>query len=462
MPSTTRRRPANRASPLEAADPATARWYRELAAGFHREAAAGVQKENVKSVHSSMRSPRIAERTAVRSRAWIVLLGCGIIAAMHVWKLPGALAFIRQDLGTSLVQSGVLLGIVQVGALLLGLCGSLVSEKVGLRTTIVIGLTMLALGSLAGALSQETWQLMVTRAFEGIGFLLVTLAAPPLIRVTTEQGRVSQAMGCWSAFQGIAVFLAVLVSTVLLRGLEWVNWQMWWLLMGVVSALMVVIVIRTVPVDHGRAVDFRSTFRAIGTTLQTSMPWVISVIFACYTLQWGAIIGFLPDIVGEQDGFTVGIATAVVGGANGAGNVISGQLLKRGFSPRLLVMIGMVSMIITTVLIFAPDWGSVVGGEWIQLTIAVAFSGIAALIPSTITRIAVDVAPPGGSVSAVMGLMIQVYNAANFVGPIVLTAIATAVGGWHLSWLMTSAAALLGAVLGAVFLSTRRLRMSFA
>lgn len=413
------------------------------------------------SARRSMDSPQIAEVNAIRSRAWIVLLGCGIVAAMHVWKLPGALAFIREDLGMSLVQSGLLLGIVQVAALLLGLCGSLISEKVGLRTTIVIGLTMLALGSLMGALSQETWQLMVTRAFEGIGFLFVTLAAPPLIRVTTDRGRVSQVMGWWSAFQGIAVFLAVLVSTVLLSGLEWVNWQIWWMTMGIVSALMAVIVIRIVPVDHGRAVDFRSTLSAIGATLQTSMSWVISVIFACYTLQWGAIIGFLPDIVGDQDAVTVGIATAVVGGANGAGNVISGQLLKRGFSPRLLVLIGMISMIITTVLIFAPDWGSVVGGKWVQLAIAVFFSGIAALIPSTITRIAVDVAPPGGAASAVMGLMIQVYNAANFVGPIVLTAIATAVGGWHLSWVMTSAAALLGAVLGAVFLSPRRLQMSF-
>lgn len=302
---------------------------------------------------------------------------------------------------------------------------------------------------------------MVTRAFEGIGFLLVTLAAPPLIRITTDQGRVSQAMGWWSAFQGIAVFLAVLVSTVLLSGLEWVNWQIWWMIMGLVSALMAVIVIRTVPSDHVRAVDFRSTLSAIGATLQTSMPWVISVIFACYTLQWGAIIGFLPDIVGDQDAVTVGIATAVVGGDNGAGTVISGQLLKRGYSPRLLVLIGMINMIITTVLIFAPDWDSVVGGKWVQLTIAVFFSGIAALIPSTITRIAVDVAPPKGSASAVMGLMIQVYNAANFVGPIMLTAIATAVGGWHLSWVMTAAAALLGVILGAVFLSPRRLQMSF-
>ena len=47
------------------------------------------------------------------------------------------------------------------------------------------------------------------------------------------------AMGWWSAFQGIAVFLAVLVSTVLLDGTGWVNWQFWWMVMGVLTAAMI-------------------------------------------------------------------------------------------------------------------------------------------------------------------------------------------------------------------------------
>lgn len=395
------------------------------------------------------------------SRAWIVIVACGVVAAMHVWKLPGALTFIREDLGMSLVQSGTLLGIVQVGAMVLGLGGSILSERIGLRTTMLVGLSLLALGSLAGAFSQQTWQLMTTRGFEGIGFLLVTLVAPPLIRLSANHGRVSQAMGWWSAFQGMAVFLAVLVSTVLLDGLGWVNWQIWWVIMGVLSTAMIPISLRLVPSDSAHAVDLGLALSKIGHTLKTLMPWIISLIFACYTLQWGAIIGFLPDIVGGHSGFLVGTATAVVGGANGVGNVIGGQLLKRGVPPRTLVATGMISMIITTVVIFAPDWASVPGGVWIQLTAAIVFSGVAALIPASITRIAVDVAPPDGSASAVMGLMIQVYNAANFVGPVVLTSIAAAVGGWHLSWVMTVSAALIGLALGAVFLSPRRLRITF-
>lgn len=394
-------------------------------------------------------------------RTWIAIVACGVVAAMHVWKLPGALTFIRQDLGMSLVQSGTLLGIVQVGAMVLGLSGSILSERIGLRTTMLVGLSMLSLGSLVGAFSQQTWQLMTTRGFEGIGFLLVTLVAPPLIRQNTSQDRASVAMGWWSAFQGIAVFLAVLVSTVLLDGMGWVNWQFWWMVMGVLTAAMIPISLRTVPGDSTHSVDLGPALSKIGHTLKTLMPWIISLIFACYTLQWGAIIGFLPDIVGGHSGLVVGLATAVVGGVNGVGNVIAGQMLNRGVRPRAMVMTGMTSMVITTVVIFAPDWSAVSGGVWIQLAAAVVFSGVAALIPATVTRIAVDAAPADGSASAVMGLMIQVYNAANFIGPVVLTSIAAAAGGWHLSWVVTIGASLIGAGLGAFFLNSRRLTMSF-
>lgn len=394
-------------------------------------------------------------------RTWIAIVACGVVAAMHVWKLPGALTFIRQDLGMSLVQSGTLLGIVQVGAMVLGLSGSILSERIGLRTTMLVGLSMLSLGSLVGAFSQQTWQLMTTRGFEGIGFLLVTLVAPPLIRQNTSQDRASVAMGWWSAFQGIAVFLAVLVSTVLLDGMGWVNWQFWWMVMGVLTAAMIPISLRTVPGDSTHSVDLGPALSKIGHTLKTLMPWIMSLIFACYTLQWGAIIGFLPDIVGGHSGLVVGLATAVVGGVNGVGNVIAGQMLNRGVRPRAMVMTGMTSMVITTVVIFAPDWSAVSGGVWIQLAAAVVFSGVAALIPATVTRIAVDAAPADGSASAVMGLMIQVYNAANFIGPVVLTSIAAAAGGWHLSWVVTIGASLIGAGLGAFFLNSRRLTMSF-
>ena len=122
----------------------------------------------------------------------------------------------------------------------------------------------------------------------------------------------------------------------------------------------------------------------------------------------------------------------------------------------------MTSMVITTVVIFAPDWSAVSGGVWIQLAATVVFSGVAALIPATVTRIAVDAG--AGRRIRLCGDGADdpgVYNAANFIGPVVLTSIAAASGGWHLSWSVTVGASLIGAGLGAFFLNSRRLSMSF-
>ncbi|MFB1427231.1 hypothetical protein ACEUE7_02840 [Micrococcus endophyticus] len=52
---------------------------------------------------------------------WAPIVAAGVVAAMHIWKLPGVMDQVRADLGMSLVDVGVLMGIVQVASLLLGL-----------------------------------------------------------------------------------------------------------------------------------------------------------------------------------------------------------------------------------------------------------------------------------------------------------------------------------------------------
>ncbi|QCU78920.1 MFS transporter [Citricoccus sp. SGAir0253] len=393
--------------------------------------------------------------------SWIPIVMAGVAAAMHIWKVPEALEFIQRDLGMTLIESGVLLGIVQVGSMLLGLAVSLFSEVIGLRRTLLVGLSLLTLGSLSGAFAETTGVLMATRALEGVGFLMATVVAPPLIRVTTQPARVNIAMGWWGGFQGLATFLAVLASTLLLTA---VSWQAWWIAMAVVTAgtiPLVVLFVSPPPAAHGA--DLRGALRRVGATVRTPTPWIAGLVFACYTLQWGSVIGFLPTIFDEAGvgGLWPGIVTAVVGGLNGVGNILTGRLHQRGVPMRPLILTGLVAMGVTSVITFAPDWSAVPGGLAVQVLAVGLFSGVGALIPASLNRIAVDIAPADGSPAAVMGLMVQIYNGANFVGPIIIAAIATAAGGWHLSWTMTGAAALLGALLAGRFLSARRLGLDF-
>ncbi len=406
-------------------------------------------------------SGAVAGQPARALSAWIPIVVAGVAAAMHIWKLPEALSFVQADLGMSLVEAGVLLGIVQVGSMLLGLAVSLFSEVLGLRRTLLIGLTLLSAASLAGAFAETTGFLMVTRAVEGVGFLMATVVCPPLIRLITPRVHTNIAMGWWGAFQGLATFVAVLASTLLLTS---VSWQAWWVVMAVITAATIPLILFLVPPPPSdRDSNVALAAKRVGATVKTLTPWIAGVVFACYSLQWGSVIGFLPTIFDEAGvgGLWPGIVTAVVGGVNGVGNIVTGRLHQRGVPMRRLIIIGLSTMGITSVITFAVDWSGVPGGLAIQILAVALFSAVGALVPATLNRIAVDIAPPNGSGAAAMGLMVQIYNGANFVGPVIIAAIATAAGGWHLSWTMTLGASLLGVLLAWRFLSARRLGIDF-
>ncbi|WP_413542788.1 CynX/NimT family MFS transporter [Citricoccus nitrophenolicus] len=406
-------------------------------------------------------SGAVAGQPASARTAWIPIVIAGVAAAMHIWKLPEALSFVQADLGMTLIESGVLLGIVQVGSMLLGLGVSLFSEVLGLRRTLLIGLSLLTAGSLAGAFAETTGFLMTTRAVEGVGFLMATVVCPPLIRLITPPARTNIAMGWWGSFQGLATFTAVLVSTLLLTS---VNWQVWWILMAVITAATIPMILTFVPPPPSdRDSNVRLAARRVGATVKTLTPWIAGVVFACYSLQWGSVIGFLPTIFDEAGvgGLWPGVVTAVVGGVNGVGNIVTGRLHQRGVPMRRLVLIGLATMGLTSVITFAPDWTGVPGGLAVQIAAVALFSGVGALVPATLNRIAVDIAPPNGSGAAAMGLMVQIYNGANFVGPIILAAIATAAGSWHYSWVMTLGATLIGVLLAWRFLTARRLGIDY-
>ena len=395
--------------------------------------------------------------TGSGARAWTVVVATGILAAMHVWKLPSALEFIRADLGISLVASGALVGVVQMAGGLGGLAASVVAERIGSKNTLLVGMAFAGLASLIGGFAPNTAWLMTTRAIEGVGFILITVAAPSMVRVLAPRDKVNAAMGWWGAFQGIALFLGVGISAVLLNATD-VSWNIWWFIMGAATLGFMPVVVARVPADPPGVVHLKRIGGIIASSIRTPLPWALGLIFASYTLQWGAILSFLPTIFAEADittgldvAIVVGLATAVVGGLNGIANVLTGTLLQRGHSPRRLLVVGLGAMAIMSTLVFAPDWTQVPGSVAWALLAAAIFSFMGALVPTTVTRQAVDIAPPGGSPSAVIGLITQMFNLANFVGPVILSAIAAAAGTWRMSWTMTVTASAIGIAMTLLF-----------
>lgn len=383
---------------------------------------------------------------------WIVLVISGITAALHIWKLPAALPLIQENLGLSLVSAGVLLGIVQVAGMVGGLAVSMLAEVIGERRALLLGLALLSLGSALGALSTGANTLLASRAIEGIGFIVATVVSPGLIRRHTPFRRVNLAVGCWSAYQGTATFVGLIASAYFLQiG----TWQMWWWIMAAVTLVPMPLILTLVPKDLAAAPGgSRSAARRISITARSSKVWIAGVVFGSYTIQWMAVVGFLPTIYAERGltGAHAGVLSAVVGGLNGVGAILTGMLLQRGAPARTLLYTSFGLMALFSTLTFAVEWTSVPGGLGWQLACVGLFSLMGAAIPATMTRMAVDLAPEGGSAPAAMGLMQQIFNIGNFTGPMIVAWLATTTGGWSATWWMTCTFAALGIVTATVLL----------
>ncbi|MFZ2294636.1 MAG: MFS transporter, partial [Polaromonas sp.] len=82
-----------------------------------------------------------AELKNMRAARYVVV--AGVVAALHVGKLPPALPVLKDLLGITLLQAGFLLSLVQLAGMTLGLVTGLAAQRVGLRRSMIAGLLVL-------------------------------------------------------------------------------------------------------------------------------------------------------------------------------------------------------------------------------------------------------------------------------------------------------------------------------
>jgi len=386
--------------------------------------------------------------------AWIIVVLAGVSAGLQVWKLPSAIPLLREDLSMTLLQAGTLLGIVQVAGMLGGLAVSLLAELIGERRCLATGLILLCLGSATGAVAWSPAPLMVSRAVEGAGFILVAVTGLGLIHRGTPQRRLHTAIGFWGAYQGISTFAGLIAGALVLQVLPWRAW--WWATAALALAPLPLVLAR-VPRDKAGGPGVATAITRIARTVRSPGPWIAGLTFACYTLPWMAVVGFLPTIYRDNGmtGIWPGVLSAVVGGVNALGSITTATLLHRGLPVRALLIPAFALMATTSLLTFALDWQRLPAGTILQFGCVTAFSLIGGAIPATLLRAAVELTPKGGSAPATMGLIQQVFNTGSFAGPAVAAWLATRTGGWQSTWWITCTCAVVGGTLS-LCLSRRR------
>lgn len=383
--------------------------------------------------------------------AWLVVLS-GVVIAMHVGKMPPAIPVLQQALGVTLVQAGFLLSAVQLAGMCLGVLAGMSADRLGLRRSLLTGQAILATASLCGMVVTSPSGLLLLRALEGLGFLLAALPAPSLIRQLVRPSQLPLYLGLWSTYMGTGIALALLAGPLAMQAL---GWQGWWGLLGLLSAAMALCIVWVIPSDQARASTAAASapppaadppaawWAPLALTLRHRGPWQVALLFALYSSQWLAVIGFLPAIYAQAGlgASQAGALTALASWINVVGNIAAGRLLQQGWCARYLLWIGYSSMGLGAVLVF---------GAWTQelpmlrYLAVLGFSAVGGLIPGVLFSLAVRVAPSERTVSSTVGWMQQCSSAGQFFGPPLIAWIAGNVGGWHWTWALTGSAACLG------------------
>ena len=391
--------------------------------------------------------------------SWVIVFA-GVCAALHVGKLPPALPVLQDALGITLVQAGFLLSAVQVASMTLGLAVGLSADSLGLRRSMLVGLALLSFASISGGFVGDAQSLLLLRALEGLGFLLVVMPAPALIRRTVDASQLSGRMGWWGTYMPTGSALALLVGPWVIAGL---NWSAWWWLLGSVAAfafaavwLCVPDVPAPTPVVHAVANAplpqlggaSQKWPQRLALTLKSPGPWLVALTFAVYSSQWLAVVGLLPTVYAELGlaAGTAGVLSACVALANVSGNIMSGRLLQRGWPAQRLLTIGFACMALGAVGAYAVWQGEGLPTS-LRFACVVMFSAVGGLIPGTLFSCALRLAPSEGTVSTTVGYMQQLSALGQFAGPPLVAWVAASAGGWQWTWAVTATLSLAGAVL---------------
>ncbi|MBS7349587.1 MAG: MFS transporter [Comamonas sp.] len=388
----------------------------------------------------------MSQPTLCRSPFWFIV-AAGISVALHISKLPPSVALLQQELGISLMDAGFLLSTVQFAGMLLGLAVGLSADRWGLKRSMLAGLLLMATGSVIGALANSFIWLLLCRVLEGLGFLVAVMPGPGLIRRHIPAAQLGRRMSLWSTYMPTGMTLGLIASPWLL---QIASWRVLWLVLGGISLLAAVAVMLQVPPDPAPCADSPNADAGwqprLLLTLRSSGPWLVAISFMVYAGQWIAIVGFLPTVyqAGGVSAQLAGLLTALVSMVNIAGNVAAGQLQHAGWTPRRILQTGFTAMGVCTVLAFLQVGGEPLLPLWLRFIAIAAFSAIGGLIPGSLFILAVRLSPSTDTVSTTVGFMQQCSSMGQMLGPPLVAAVATWVGGWQWTWVVTGSFALVG------------------
>lgn len=339
-----------------------------------------------------------------------ILMFSGLVAAFHLGKVTPAIDSLEAEFAMEMSEIAFFMSAVQFSGALFGIFLGVLTDGLGARKCIIGGHTILIGASVLAPYSPDTFHLIATRLIESLGFLLIVLPTPRLIRTVVSNENLPFRLGLWGCYISLGTSAAFLAGPLFIRIGGWSNW---WLVAALLSAISIIMIVKCInPSENqanknGRSGQLGSTFRrCISKVMSNVSTWLVGLTFAIYAGQWLSVIGLLPLLLADYrlSAQNLGLLTAVASISNIVGNIVAALCLKKAVRATSLVLTGFLSMGVFSVIALNSEV------LWLTYSAVVLFSMFGGLIPATLFNLAVSTAPGEETVSTAVGLVQQITS----------------------------------------------------
>ncbi len=396
-----------------------------------------------------------AGASAAPGTHWVAVVAAtaaGLAIALNVGKVPVALPALRAELDLSLVQAGWVSSTLTAVAICSAALVGMWVGRLGALRMVLAGLVVCAAASLAALAAPGFGALLVSRLFEGLGFMVVAVACPALVTAATQPADRRFALGLWSSYMPAGASLAM-------AGAPWLlprtGWQGLWVATS--AALLLAALALWLQRDRfgpgarpghvaGGADGATSFLGPVRAALAQPLPWLLALGFGMWATQHFALIVWMPTYLQEARGVAPGPVALLTGAMLVAcvpGNLLGGWLIQRGMrrgpllaGAQLLAGVG------------ALGYSAEALPDPLRYALAVFVSFAGGVIPAAVMASSTVLARTPQQIGTLQGLYMQGAQIGQFVGTPLIAAVVAAAGSWRHALWVTGLAALIGVALG--------------
>jgi predicted MFS family arabinose efflux permease len=349
----------------------------------------------------------------------------GVLAAAQLGKMAALTPAIRADFGLTLGAAGLMVSLIEAGGSGLGSIAGLAAARFSGRNVLALGAALIAGAGLAAAMAPDVGALYAARFVEGIGYLMVVIAAPSLIALVAGRDSAA-ALALWSTFVPVGIALGTGLSGV---AADLVGWR----------TILVVWALAALAILPGTLrLPAMAEHRQSRLAVPPPAVWGLAIGFGFYTTLEVGVLGMLPAYLTEAHGFAIGPAgtiTGITSAATIAGSYAAARLMRHG-TGRPLALIG-VGLLLPAMLFFIGFPGGSLAGHLTGNAVAVAviaanaISGLVAAVAfARLPELLRRSGAPLSLVTASNGVFAQFGAAGSLIGPPLVGSVAGAAGWW--------------------------------